>query len=130
MNCFKQSINMENKNQKLTKKVFLHPAITHINCDNNIDDKTIETINKMVDKCLASNFSTDITITLALNLKLLRKKRGFSMEEMAKILRLKGKSSYFAYESGTANPKLQTLIILSELYKVSIDDLIKINIKP
>ena len=116
------------KNQKLTRKVFLHPAITHINCDKNIDDKTITAINAMVDKALKSSFKTPLTNHIHKNLRYLRKKAGFTLEEMAKICKLKGKSSYNSYETEGVNPKLETCIILSELFKVSIDDLIKKNL--
>lgn len=58
------------------------------------------------------------------NLKLLRKRKGFSQEEVAKSLNLT-RSSYSGYENGVADPSLETIISFSNFFKVSIDELLK-----
>ncbi|MCO4813844.1 MAG: helix-turn-helix domain-containing protein [Flavobacteriales bacterium] len=58
------------------------------------------------------------------NLKLLRKRKKFSQEEVAKNLNLT-RSSYSGYENGVAQPNIESLILFSDFYKVSIDDLVR-----
>ena len=58
------------------------------------------------------------------NLKLLRNRLKKSQEEVATDLNLT-RSSYSGYENNVAQPNLESLILLSEYYKVTIDDLIK-----
>jgi transcriptional regulator with XRE-family HTH domain len=58
------------------------------------------------------------------NLKLLRKRKKVSQEEIAQELSLT-RSSYSGYENGVAEPNLQTLMKFSEYYNLSLDKLIK-----
>ncbi|MBD3637256.1 MAG: helix-turn-helix domain-containing protein [Crocinitomicaceae bacterium] len=58
------------------------------------------------------------------NLKLLRKRRKLSQEEIASELGLT-RSSYSGYENGVAEPNLSTLIKFSNFYNISLDKLIK-----
>lgn len=58
------------------------------------------------------------------NIKLLRKRLGKSQEEMAAILGLT-RSSYSGYENGVADPGIQTLISISDFYKVPLDNLLR-----
>lgn len=58
------------------------------------------------------------------NLKLLRKRRKKSQEEVANELGLT-RSSYSGYENNVAQPNLDSLILFSDYYKVSIDDLVR-----
>lgn len=58
------------------------------------------------------------------NLKLLRKRKGLSQEEIAGELGLT-RSSYSGYENGVAEPNLETLIKFSEYFNISLDKLIK-----
>ncbi|MFT4600377.1 MAG: transcriptional regulator with XRE-family HTH domain [Arenicella sp.] len=58
------------------------------------------------------------------NLKLLRKRKKVSQEEIAQDLGLT-RSSYSGYENGVAEPNLQTLMKFSEYYNLSLDKLIK-----
>jgi transcriptional regulator with XRE-family HTH domain len=58
------------------------------------------------------------------NIKLLRKRIGKSQEEMAAILGLT-RSSYSGYENGVADPGIQTLILISDFYKVPLDNLLR-----
>lgn len=58
------------------------------------------------------------------NIKLLRKRLKRSQEEVAHELKLT-RSTYSGYENGVAQPNLDSLIALSDFYKVSIDDLVK-----
>lgn len=57
------------------------------------------------------------------NLRNLRKKNGYTQQELAKMLKL-NRSIITAYESGKAFPKLPTLIELADIFYVTIDDLI------
>lgn len=58
------------------------------------------------------------------NLKLLRKRIGKSQEEVAKGMNMT-RSTYSGYENGVAQPNIDSLILLSNFYGVSIDELIK-----
>ncbi|OIQ27086.1 MAG: hypothetical protein BM555_06245 [Crocinitomix sp. MedPE-SWsnd] len=58
------------------------------------------------------------------NLKLLRKRKKVSQEEIASDLGLT-RSSYSGYENGVAEPNLLTLMKFSEYYNLSLDKLIK-----
>ncbi len=58
------------------------------------------------------------------NLKLLRNRLRKSKEEVAKELGLT-RSSYSGYENNVAQPNLDSLILLSDYFKVSIDDLVR-----
>jgi len=60
------------------------------------------------------------------NLKALRKIKKYSQEEFATNLGLT-RSSYSGYENGVAEPNLQTLVKISEFYKISLDKLAKEN---
>lgn len=61
---------------------------------------------------------------IAQNLKLLRKRTSKSQEEVAKDLGLT-RSSYSGYENSVAQPNLESLILFSDYYMVSIDDLVR-----
>lgn len=63
-------------------------------------------------------------MAIGTNLKLLRKRLGKSQEEVAGELGLT-RSSYSGYENNVAQPNLESLILLSDYYKVSIDDLVR-----
>jgi len=58
------------------------------------------------------------------NLKLLRKRKKLSQEEVANNLSLT-RSSYSGYENGVAQPNIESLILFSDFYKVTIDDLVR-----
>lgn len=60
------------------------------------------------------------------NLKLLRKRKKQSQEEVAQNLNLT-RSTYSGYENGVAQPNLENLISFSDYYKVPIDDLVRLN---
>ncbi len=57
------------------------------------------------------------------NLRFLRKSRGWTQEEMADKLKIK-RSLVGAYEEERAEPKLEALEIMSELFKLSLDQLL------
>ncbi len=63
-------------------------------------------------------------MSIGANLKLLRKRKKKSQEEVANDLGLT-RSSYSGYENGVAEPNLETVRLLSEYYRVSTDELIK-----
>jgi len=58
------------------------------------------------------------------NIKLLRRRRGLSQEEMALALGFT-RSSYSGYENGLAQPSIEGLIVLSDYHHISVDELIK-----
>ena len=57
-------------------------------------------------------------------LQILRKNKGFSQEELAEKL-LVSRQAIGKWESGSAYPELDKLIQLSDLYKISLDRLVK-----
>lgn len=61
---------------------------------------------------------------IASNLRYLRKSAGCTLEDMVKILSLKGKSSYNAYEKDRAIPDIFKLMQLANFFNVSIEDLV------
>ncbi|WP_300123340.1 helix-turn-helix domain-containing protein [uncultured Enterococcus sp.] len=63
---------------------------------------------------------------LANNLKYYREKAGFTQEEVANELRVTWQS-ISRWENGKSYPDLDNLVLISELYQVSIDHLIKEN---
>lgn len=63
----------------------------------------------------------------ASNIKLLRKRRGRTQDEVAFSLDLK-RPTLSGYENGVAQPDITTLISFSQFYKVSIDTLVKIDL--
>ncbi len=61
------------------------------------------------------------------NIKLLRKRKGRTQDELAGFLKMK-RSTLSGYENAVAQPSINTLIVLSEYFNVSIDTLVKINL--
>jgi transcriptional regulator with XRE-family HTH domain len=61
---------------------------------------------------------------LAKNIKKIRLFKGLNQQEFADLLTLK-RHSIGAYEEGRAEPKLETLIHISNFFQLSIDDLVK-----
>jgi transcriptional regulator with XRE-family HTH domain len=64
---------------------------------------------------------------LAENIRYLRKKFGWSQEKLAEILGL-NRGNIASYEKGTAEPRLENLIKMMELFKVEIKDLVEIDL--
>lgn len=60
------------------------------------------------------------------NLKMLRESRGISVANLQKLLEMQNPQSIYTWEDSNNKylPRLDNLIILSKIYKVSIDDLI------
>ena len=63
----------------------------------------------------------------AQNLKLLRTRRKRSQADLADTLEVK-RSSLSGYELGTAFPSYETLIRISDFFKISIDKLLRVNL--
>lgn len=61
---------------------------------------------------------------LANNLLFLRKLKGNTLDELAELLSLSGKSSYKAYEEGRALPDIHKLMRLASYYDVAVADLV------
>jgi transcriptional regulator with XRE-family HTH domain len=64
---------------------------------------------------------------LSENLKFLRKRRKLTQQELADTLKTK-RSSINNYENGTTVPPLNLLVDLSDLFHLSVDTLIRINL--
>lgn len=58
------------------------------------------------------------------NLKILRKRKKMSQEEVAQQLGLT-RPSYSGYENGVAQPNLEVLMSISDFYQVNLDDLLR-----
>lgn len=63
------------------------------------------------------------------NLKLLRKMRGLSQEEVALTLSIK-RTTLSGYENGSAEPNFENLLKLADFYHIAIDSLIRKELKP
>ena len=63
-------------------------------------------------------------MVLSANLKLLRNRLKKSQEEVANALGLT-RSSYSGYENNVAQPNVESLVLFSDYYKISIDDLVR-----
>lgn len=61
------------------------------------------------------------------NIKFFRKRRGFTQEDVARSLGMK-RSTLSGYENNIAQPGMEALISFSNLYKVAIDTLIRIDL--
>lgn len=68
-------------------------------------------------------------VQLAKNLKILRKKHNYTQQDLSDILNIT-RQAYSHYEQALREPDLNTLVHLSHLYKVSLDELIAGNIHP
>lgn len=64
---------------------------------------------------------------LSENIKFLRKRKKLTQHDLAEALST-GRSSINNYESGTAIPPISVLISLSDLFHISIDTLVRINL--
>ena len=65
---------------------------------------------------------------IAKNLKVLRLRKGWTQKRTAYNLEI-GRSTYQAYEDDRAEPSNRMLVKISELYEVTIDQLLKTEIK-
>ena len=63
-------------------------------------------------------------MNLSAKLQLLRKKNGLSQEELAERVGI-SRQAISKWESGQSTPDLNKLILLSEIYNVTIDSLVK-----
>lgn len=61
------------------------------------------------------------------NIKLLRKRRGRTQDEVANFLNMK-RSTLGGYESNVAKPSIESLIVFSDYFNISIDTLVKIDL--
>lgn len=61
------------------------------------------------------------------NIKLLRKRRGRTQDEVALALSMK-RSTLSGYENGIAQPSLEALLAFSRFYKVAIDTLVTVDL--
>jgi transcriptional regulator with XRE-family HTH domain len=59
------------------------------------------------------------------NLKYLRTKYDMTQEDMAKLLGFKGKSSYCLIEKGKTELSIEKLMIVSDYFGITLDELIK-----
>lgn len=66
---------------------------------------------------------------LAENIKYLREQEGMTQEELARKMEL-SRSGISLWETGTREPELSKLIKLTELFKVTLDELVLQELKP
>lgn len=77
--------------------------------------------------CPSFAFKINVMIFFSKNIQLLRKRKKRSQEEMAGAIGLK-RSTLSAYELGTVEPNLETLVKFSRFFKVTIDKLVSIDL--
>ncbi len=65
---------------------------------------------------------------LAENLKFLRKRRKKTQDDVAFALQMK-RPTLNGYENGVGEPKLEKLMALADYYRISIDDLVRTDLK-
>jgi transcriptional regulator with XRE-family HTH domain len=68
-----------------------------------------------------------ITMHFNTNIKLLRKRRGRTQDEVANFLGMK-RSTLSGYENGVAQPGIEALVAFSEYLNIAIDTLVKIDL--
>lgn len=68
-----------------------------------------------------------MTMHLHNNLKLLRKRKGHTADVVACALDVK-RSTLSAWENGAAEPRCTHLVVLSDYYKVPLDDLLRTDL--
>lgn len=66
----------------------------------------------------------DIPSFIPQNLLLLRSRKGYTLENMAEIVGVRGKTSYHAYEIGKALPDVFKLMKIAVHFDVSLEDLV------
>ena len=72
-------------------------------------------------------FLKKINMYFASNIKLLRKRKGRTQDDVAYALKMK-RSTLSGYENGIAQPGMEALVQFSKYYKVSIDTLIRTDL--
>jgi transcriptional regulator with XRE-family HTH domain len=65
-----------------------------------------------------------IKLSFSEKLQRLRKESGFSQEQLAELLDV-SRQSVSKWESGQTYPEINKLIILSDLFKITLDDLVR-----
>lgn len=65
---------------------------------------------------------------LTSNLKYLRKKKGKTQDALASELQI-GRTTLANYEAGISEPNLETLVIISNYFGISVDDLLSKNVE-
>lgn len=65
-----------------------------------------------------------IKLSFSEKLQRLRKEKGMSQEQLAELLEV-SRQSVSKWESGQTYPEINKLIILSDLFKITLDDLVK-----
>lgn len=61
------------------------------------------------------------------NIKFLRKRRGFTQDDIATVLEMK-RSTLSGYENNIAQPGIEMLIAFSDYYKIAVDTLIRVDL--
>lgn len=69
---------------------------------------------------------TDFKSNFPQKLKEERKKRGYTQEEMAKLLAI-GQSAYAKWENGRTEPTLENVVKLAKLFKTTTDFLLGVT---
>ncbi len=72
-------------------------------------------------------FKEDFNMYFDSNIKLLRKRRNRTQDEVAGQLKMK-RSTLSGYENRVAQPGVEVLLLFSEFYKVAVDTLLKVDL--
>lgn len=67
-------------------------------------------------------------IQLSNNLRYLRRQRGQKQAQISEMLNI-SRQAYSNYETGRRTPDLDTLLVISDFYKVSLNDLVLTNLR-
>lgn len=65
---------------------------------------------------------------ISINIRFLRTRAKMSQDELAAVLD-KGKTAISAYERGAVVPPIEALLVMSKLFDVDIDSLVKVNLE-
>ena len=68
------------------------------------------------------------SVNFGQNIQLLRKRKKISQEDLARELEIK-RSSLSGYELGNTEPNFDTLLKISNFFKISTDKLLKLDLK-
>jgi transcriptional regulator with XRE-family HTH domain len=77
---------------------------------------------------LWKNNSIFVVMNLATNLKYLRKKKGKTQDALSSELQI-GRTTLANYEAGISEPNVETLLLISNYFGISVDDLLSKNVE-
>ncbi len=96
-------------------------------CDNTLSNFVLLKINKLNLRRSKIELNINYHMHFNSNIKLLRKRRGRTQDEVANFLNMK-RSTLSGYENNIAEPGIGNLIVFSDYFNISIDTLVKIDL--